>query len=102
MGVLLGWFFGFLAIAVSAGTGSRRVTTLTVAGVGLFGYFANAFLPVNERLADWARLSPFYYYGDGDPLVNGLDVGNAAVLLVVGLVILAVAVPLFQRRDVAG
>ena len=57
---------------------------------------------MNERLADWARLSPFYYYANGDPLANGLQWGNAAVLLVISVVLVAAAIPLFQRRDVRG
>ena len=102
LGTLLGWVFGSLALLLSAATGSRRATTLVVAGAGFLGYFANAFLPVNERLADWARLSPFYYYANGDPLANGLQWGNAAVLLMISVVLVAAAIPLFQRRDVRG
>lgn len=100
LAALLGIFFGFVALAVSAATGSRRVAVMSAAGAAFVAYFANAFLPVSATLSEWARISPFYYYLGGDPLVSGLDLGDLAVLVGLCLVAAAVAVPLFERRDV--
>ncbi|NNC42106.1 MAG: hypothetical protein HKO03_02555, partial [Acidimicrobiia bacterium] len=58
------------------------------------------FIPVNESIAGWARLSPFFYYADGDPLANGINWTNAAVLAALSLAVLAATLPLFQRRDI--
>jgi ABC-2 type transport system permease protein len=102
LGSLLGLFFGYLALAISAGTGSRRAAAYGTAGVAFVSYFAASFLPVSANLADWARVSPFYYYTEGDPLTNGVEWTNALVLVVLSAVALAVAVPLFQRRDIRG
>ncbi len=100
LATLLGIFFGYVALAVSAGTGSKRVAVAAATGLAFVAYFANAFLPVSATLAEWARLSPFYYYLNGDPLVAGLDLADAGVLVALCVVTAAVAVPLFQRRDV--
>ncbi len=100
LATLLGIFFGFVALATAAGTGSRRAAVMTASGAAFVGYFANAFLPVSASLSGWARLSPFHYYLGGDPLIDGLDLGNVAVLTSLCLVALALAVPLFQNRDV--
>lgn len=45
------------------------------------------------------RLSAFYYYGN--PLVNGLDGGNMAILLGVSLAALVIGVYRFARKDIA-
>lgn len=102
MGWLLGTVFGYLALAVSAGTGNRRTAVLAAAAAGVFAYFVNAFLPLNDNLAGWAKLSPFFYYQDGDPLTNGLVWSNAIVLVLIALVGVAVSIPLFGRRDIQG
>ncbi len=102
LGALLGIFFGYVALGVSAGTGKRRVAVMSAAGAAFVAYFANAFLPVSASLSGWARLSPFYYYLGNDPLVEGLNWGDTAVLVGLCLVAVGVAVPLFERRDVKG
>lgn len=102
LGSLLGLFFGYLSLAVGAGTGSRRGAVSATAGVAFAAYFANAFLPVSATLAEWARLSPFYYYVTGDPLTDGVPWTHALVLAILSAVALAAAIPLFERRDVRG
>lgn len=66
----------------------------------LVGWFFVAFL---GRDLDWPdatlRLTPFYYYGN--PLVNGLDAGNVAILVVTGAVALVIGVYRFTRKDIA-
>lgn len=102
LGSLLGLFFGYLSLAVSAGTGNRRGAIYATAGIGFLSYFANSFLPVSADLAEWARLSPFYYYVTGEPLSEGVPWTHAVVLAGLSAVALAAAIPLFQRRDVRG
>ncbi len=102
LGSLLGLFFGYLTLAISAGTGSRRAAVYGTAGVAFVAYFAASFLPVSVRFGGWARLSPFYYYMDGDPLSDGVEWTHGVVLAVLAAMALAAAVPLFQRRDVHG
>jgi ABC-2 type transport system permease protein len=98
--VLLGVAFGALALAVGSATGKRGLSTALAAAVGVAAYFINSLAPVVEGLQAYRRLSLLYYYIGADPLRNGLNLGHAAVLVGVTLVLLAVAVLAFQRRDV--
>lgn len=102
LGAVLGIFFGYVALAISAGVGSRRIAALATAGLALVAYFANAFLPASAGLKGWARVSPFYYYTVDNPLAEGLRWGNLGVLVLLSVVALGIALPLFQRRDVHG
>jgi ABC-2 type transport system permease protein len=96
---MLGLVFGALALAIGAATG--RVSTAVYGSIGaaLAFHLFNAFLPLDESLAGYAKWSPFYYYLSSDPLNNGMPWGHGALLagLAVGLV--ALSVGLFQRRD---
>ncbi len=96
---LLGLVFGAFALALSAATGLVRIATSATIGVALVLFVANAFLPLSDSLASYARWSPFYYYLSSDPLINGMDWGHAAVLTVLTVVFLGLAVVAFQRRD---
>lgn len=100
--VALGFSFGALALAVGAATGSAKGAGYTSAGVAIAAYVANAFFPISERLSGWAKLSPFYYYGENDPLVNGVSPANLAVLVALGVALIGVAIVAFERRDVRG
>jgi ABC-2 type transport system permease protein len=96
---LVGVVFGAVALAMGAATGRVKVAVYGTVGIALVLYVLNAFLPFNDTLAGYAKWSPFYYYLSSDPLVNGMNWGHGAILagLTVGLVALAVA--LFERRD---
>lgn len=99
--VLLGLFFGSLALAVGAVTGSRGLALGVVATIGVLTYFGNNLGPSVDWLA-WSRdVSPFHYYSGGEPLRNGFQALDSLVLAVASLVLVAVAVLGFNRRDVA-
>ncbi len=97
---LLGLAFGALALAISAAKGQVKAAVFGPIGAGIAFHFFNSFAPLNESTAEWARVSPFYYYLSSDPLMNGMHWGHGAILagLTVGLV--ALSVLLFQRRDI--
>ena len=82
-----------------AAVGTPAAAAWTATGVGLVGYFINVTLPMNPNLADWAKISPFHWYGASHPLENGPDWGGIAVLLAAAAVLLAASFPLFTRRD---
>ena len=99
--VLLGLVFGSLALAVGAVTGSRGLALGVVAMVGGLTYFGNNLGPSVDWL-EWSRdVSPFHYYSGGEPLRNGLQLMDSMVLLGASLVLVALAVIGFERRDVA-
>jgi ABC-2 type transport system permease protein len=54
-----------------------------------------------EWLAWTQNLSPFFYYSGGRPLSNGLQTTDALILAGAALVLVAVAVFAFRRRDIA-
>jgi ABC-2 type transport system permease protein len=97
---LLGLVFGAVALALGALTGRPRIAIFGAAAAAFVFYVLNSFLPLSESLAGFARISPFYYFLAGNPLVDGLDLGHAAVLAVFAAVLLALSVFAFNRRDI--
>lgn len=99
---LLGLVMGGVALLLSAATGRSRLAAYGASGIAVASYFAFAFFPVSESLAGWAKASPFYYYLGSDPLLNGFNWGHAGVLAGVFVALVALAIPLFQKRDLRG
>ena len=95
----LGLFVSATATLAVAAVGTPAAAAWTATGVGLVSYFINVTLPMNPNLADWAKISPFHWYGASHPLENGPDWGGIAVLLAAAAVLLAASFPLFTRRD---
>jgi len=100
-GLLLGIVFGTLAIAVSCLTGRRGWSIGSATVIAIASYLLNAFAPLVDVMEPYRKISPFYYYNGGEPLVNGLDPVHVAVLLGLIVVLLAVSLVAFQRRDLA-
>lgn len=96
---LLGIVFGAVGLLVGAATGVVRRALWVAVGLALASHVANAFLPLSDSMAWLAKWTPNYYYLGGDPLTNGLDWTHAALLAVIALALIAVSVPLFNRRD---
>ena len=96
---LVGLVFGSLALALSAGTGRKKVAIWGAVGAGLVSHVFNSVAGLSDAVAEWAWLSPFHFYLGNDPLVNGIDWGNAAVLTAISVVLIAASFVLFQRRD---
>ena len=93
---------GAVAVAVGAGTGRRALANGIAAAVGVVGWLINGFAPLVGAL-DWLKyLSPFYYYTGHDPLTQGIDAGDLAVLAVAAVALTAVGVLAFERRDLRG
>lgn len=96
---LVGLVFGSLSLALSAGTGQVKIAVYGAVGAALTCYVWNAFLQLDESLAEWARLSPFYYYLGNDPLAEGMHWGHGALLAGISVMLIGTAVWLFARRD---
>lgn len=101
MGVLLGWVFGALALAVGAGTGRRGIAIGIPAAVGVATYLVNGLAPLSDVLEFWRPISPFYYYNAEQPIRSGLDLGHAGALLALTALLSFAAVIAFERRDLA-
>lgn len=94
-------FFGMLALATGAVTGRPEVAAGVAGALALVAYVSAAMLPL-AGFGDWARLSPWFYYSGSNPLANGLDVAHLVVLLAATAAVVALAVRVFDRRDLRG
>ena len=95
-------FYGFMAMAIGAWTGKRTLSSGITTGIMIISYFAVGLLPLIEGLADAAKVFPWYYFLGSGPLVNGIDGGHLAVL-VLGCGLFAVVALLgLNRRDLRG
>lgn len=98
---LLGLLFGTLALAVGAATGRRGLALGLLAVVGIATYLANTLGPTVDAISWTQDLSPFHYFAGGAPLRNGLQLGDALILLGASVLLVVLAVVGFRRRDVA-
>lgn len=98
---LLGLLYGAIALAVGAASG-RRGLALAVAGAAAgAAYLANALGSLVDALTPLRQASPFYQYGAVDPLRHGLTFAHATPLAAGTVFLIAVAVVVFARRDLA-
>lgn len=96
---LLALAFGVLALAFGAATGNRGLSLGATSGLAVVTYLLNAMSAVAKGLEPYRILSPFYYATGADPLANGLNWGNAGVLIGLSALFAAVAWVAFQQRD---
>jgi ABC-2 type transport system permease protein len=93
---------GALALALGAGTGRHSLTVGASAGVLIAGWLVNGFAPI-VGATDWLKyLSLFYYYTGHDPLSRGIDPGGIVILATLTVLLAALAVVGFERRDLRG
>jgi len=98
---LFGACIGAVAFAVGAATGRKGLAFGVGAGVAVLGYLANGVFPQLRGL-EWTRsVSPWHWNVGGEPLKNGLQVGDSLLLLGTTAVLVALGTWRFTRRDVA-
>ena len=100
-GMLLGILYGTLALMLGSASGNRGLSTGIAGALALGTYFIYALAPLAEGLEPVEKVFPFYYYIGADPLMNGLNLAHAAVLVGITAALLAVAIVTFERRDLA-
>lgn len=99
--LLLGWFFGGLAMVIWARAGSSFPAMRVTAAAALGSFLLNGLGALADPLAPVRALSPFYwYFGDAPPLAKGFQ-PSYLLLLFGALAALWAAVRLFRRRDLA-
>lgn len=96
--VLLGIEHGLLALAVGAATGRRVLALAASATVATAGYVLHVLSKLVDVLAPWQAMSPFAHALERGPLGPTFPPEYGWMVLV-AVVVLAVAVPLFDRRD---
>jgi ABC-2 type transport system permease protein len=97
-----GWAIGALALALAGATGRRAVASGGAAAFAVLAFLVNGFAPLVDGIAWLKYLTPFHYYSGHDPIANGVDLGDLAVLVAAAAVLTAVAVVRFERRDLRG
>jgi ABC-2 type transport system permease protein len=98
---LTGVFFGALALALGAATGSSGVARGVPAAVAVGGILLNGLGAVVADFAALRYLSPIYWFlGDSPPLLRGFSTGPL-VLLGAALVAVGIGAVGFERRDLA-
>lgn len=97
---LLATTFGGLALAISAALGPRGHAAAITGAVAFASFILYSLAPVVESLDKVQKASPFYWYQADNPIANGFNLGHTGVLIAATVVLIAVAVWLFDRRDV--
>lgn len=91
-----------LTFAVGASTGSRSQAAVMGSVVAVTSYIANALSSMIAG-ADWLALaSPFGWYTDGQPLLNGYQPAGMMALISLTGIAAFVGLAIYQRRDLAG
>lgn len=92
-------FYGFVALAVGAWTGKNSIASGASAALLIVSFFAVGLLPLFENLDGWSRIFPWHYYQSSQPVLNGVNGPDLAVLSA-GIAILAmISIVGVNRRD---
>lgn len=96
---LLALLLGTLTVLLAALTGDGKLSSAISAGIAVLAFGLNAFLPLSDSLSDYTQISPWYYFAESNPLVNGPDYTHLLVLATTTLLLLIVAIIGYRRRD---
>ncbi|MDJ0498024.1 MAG: ABC transporter permease subunit [Acidimicrobiia bacterium] len=95
-------FYGMLALAIGAWTGSRGLASGVSAGVMVIGFIAVGIFPLIEGWENLAKVFPWYYFDGADPMNNGVSLGHMGVLLGSSIALGGAALVGVNRRDLKG
>jgi ABC-2 type transport system permease protein len=99
---LFGLATGAVAVAIAGATGRRAIAAGGAAAYAVLGFLVNGFAPLVDAI-DWLKyLFPFHYYAQGDPLVDGVDLLDLAILAAFAVAATAVGAVAIRRRDLRG
>ena len=92
-------FFGFMATAIGAWTGSPGLASGVSAGVMFISFIGAGLFPILDGYEYLAKVFPWYYFSDSQPVNNGIDWGHLSVLFAGIVVFGVVALVGLNRRD---
>jgi ABC-2 type transport system permease protein len=95
-------FYGMLAFAIGAWTGSRGMASGIPAGLMVVGFIAVGLFPLIEGWENVAKVFPWYYFDGAEPLRNGVSFGHLGVLVGSSALLGAAAYVGVNRRDLKG
>ncbi len=96
----LALLFGAIAILTAAITPHRGRTVAIASGVLIAMYLGNGLAPMVDVLDKIDPISAFKYYAEWGR--TGLDVVEALLMTLVATALVALAIPLYDRRDIQG
>lgn len=96
--MLLGCFFGALALAIAAASGRSSWSVWGATGFAVATYFGYTMLLAAGK-EDYGWFSPFRAYLYGPPLQQGIEWWQPVWLVVGTGLLLLIGLPLFTRRD---
>jgi ABC-2 type transport system permease protein len=97
---LLGLVFGGVTLVAGAFSGKPSAAIGVGVLIAAIAWFVNAFASLFDWLEVPSKLSPFTWYLNGSPLINGWTTGQAW-LAATTLVLAIVAAALFRRRNIS-
>lgn len=97
---LLALLVGAAGLLLGALTGHRAAVLGGGIGLAITAFLVNALAPLADWLEPWQDASPFAWALRSEPLTDGLDVGDALLLLGVAAALLVAAVLVYRRRDI--
>jgi ABC-2 type transport system permease protein len=92
---------GGLAFLISSAVSSRSRVFAVVIGFTVASYFLNFAANLWDPLAPFAPLSLFHYVTPAEWALHGIDWPSAAVMTAIGVALLAAAMVVVDRRDIA-
>jgi ABC-2 type transport system permease protein len=98
---LLGLLFGSVALLLGTMSGRRAVAIGVGLAMAVGAFLLDVLAPMADWLEPWQDASPFTWALDGDPLVQGVDLPMAGLLVLVTLALFALSWQAYRRRDIA-
>jgi ABC-2 type transport system permease protein len=98
---VLAMAFGSVALAIGCATGRRGLAVGVTAGLAAGLWLVDLLVPAIDQIAWLQKLSPFHWYMDPEPMMNGFDVPSLLVLGGIAAAGFVVALLAFERRDLA-
>jgi ABC-type transport system involved in multi-copper enzyme maturation permease subunit len=92
--------YGTIAYVAAMFTGSKGWTLLLASGYAVVSLFVSTLAPAVDKLAPFDKLSLIHYYNNPQIMTNGLSVSDVSIQLFVILVLLAVGLVGFVKRDI--
>ncbi len=94
-------FFLGLSLWLGAVAPSRAYASGAAIAVATAAYLIDSLAAGVESISGMRYASPFYYYGRGMPLVEGIEWPHVALLVGLTAIFIALAMRTFERRDIA-
>ena len=97
---LVGLVFACSAAAIQAISGSRSLAIGICSGILIVAYFVDSLAPLVDVMDSIKHASVFYYYDGQEALLGDGNVINSVILFAASLILAALAVFSFDKRDI--